>query len=66
MSKTENKHSFELIELEDEQPTVNSFYFVIGKMGYKAVLYWNGEEFERDNVAQNKFCKEDCRWLKIK
>jgi len=55
----------QLIELTEEQPKEQDFYFVIGKRGYKAVLWWNGEEFERDNVAHNKFCKEDCTWIKI-
>lgn len=64
MSKTE-KTRFELIELTEEQPTEPDFYFVIGKGDYKAVLWWNGTEFERDNVAHNKFDKEDCKWIKI-
>lgn len=64
MRKTE-KHRYELIELTEEQPTETDFYFVIGKGGIKAVLYWNGTEFERDNVGHNKFDKEDCNWIKI-
>jgi hypothetical protein len=56
----------QVIDLETEQPTEKDFYFVIGKKNTKAVLYWNGEEFELDNVAHNYFTKDRIQWVKMK
>ena len=56
---------YEKIELTSEQPREQDWYFVIGKRNTKACLYWNGTEFERDNVAHNYFTVENIVWLKI-
>ncbi len=56
----------QVIDLETEQPTEKDFYFVIGKKNTKAVLFWNGTEFEKDNVAINYFENDRIQWIKMK
>lgn len=54
------------IEYEVEKPPESGEYFVKGKKGYKAILYYNAEkdEWEIGSNASNYFSNAHIQWLK--
>jgi hypothetical protein len=56
----------EWIEFLEEKPQISDFYFVKGKKGSKACLYYyaNSEEWEIGNLAHNYFAESEISWLK--
>lgn len=56
------------IEYELEKPTENDYYFVKGKGGIKAIIYyWKDTGWEiTDSLASNHFNDSNICWLKEK
>jgi hypothetical protein len=55
----------EWIEFSEEKPKETDFYFVKGKVGRKAVMYYDAfdDEWEIGNLAHNHFCDSEIYWL---
>jgi hypothetical protein len=56
----------EWIEFLEEKPQISDFYFVKGKRGSKACLYYyaESEEWEIGSLAHNHFADSEICWLK--
>ena len=54
-----------LISYSEQKPTESGDYFVVGKKGSKAVLYYNAEkeEWDKVNVAYNWFSDDNIEWV---
>jgi hypothetical protein len=54
------------IEFTQEKPTESGFYFVKGKRGSKACIFYYAEteEWELGNLAHNYFTNDYIYWLK--
>jgi hypothetical protein len=58
--------NMEWIEFTEEKPETTDFYYVKGKKGSKACLYYyaESEEWEIGNLAHNHFADSQIYWLK--
>jgi hypothetical protein len=56
----------EWIEFSEEKPKESDFYFVKGKKGSKACIYYcvESDEWEIGNLAHNHFGNSEIYWLK--
>jgi hypothetical protein len=54
------------IEFSEEKPPESDFYFVKGKRGSKACIFYYAEteEWELGNLAHNFFSNSEIYWLK--
>lgn len=54
------------IEFSEEKPKTSDYYFVTGKRGAKACLYYwaDTEEWEIGSLAHNYFTDSQIFWLK--
>jgi hypothetical protein len=49
-------------QFSEEKPKESDFYFVKGKGGRKAVMYYD-DEWEIGSLAHNHFCDDEICWL---
>jgi hypothetical protein len=67
-AKEMEQSNIKWVDFSDEKPKESDYYFVKGKKGTKACLYYNADkdEWEKGSNAHNHFADGYIYWLKEK